>query len=247
MDKTLIAEIRERFELENSLLRLETMAEEANQAHRQAKYNLREAQHDRLDYTSGFRAFLDKFSGKREEKELALDRAVKQAETAVTVARQEEQRLTGEIAELRDKLTHLPSPEELKAKAEGETFTEFIRLDSRLTLKILEPLLAENLESLEELRKIRRGERVGEIKSRAEWTILDTMPEQQTRDLTPLLKKLVENLPHLGMELTLGEYFREPTVFLNPAARHNQLDSVSRAIGQVEAVQRQLRELWQKL
>ena len=36
MDKTLITEIRERFELENSLLRLETMAEEANLAHRQA-------------------------------------------------------------------------------------------------------------------------------------------------------------------------------------------------------------------
>lgn len=240
-------EIGEYFRLETSLLRLEQAEKGAEQGLRQTKYDLREAQQNRLLYTSGFRAFLDKFSGKREEKELALDRAVKQAETAVTIARQEKERLAGEIESLRNQLAGLPSPAELKAKAVGEALTEFLRLDSLLAVEKLEPLLEENLESLEELRKIRRGERTHELKSRLEWEQLDTAPEQQTRELTPLLEKLVENLPHLGMELTLGEYFREPTVFLNPAARHNQVDCVSRAIGQVEAVQRQIRELRQKL
>lgn len=246
MEQTM-TQIRAYFRLETSCLRLEQAEKEAELAVRKAKYDLREAQQERLLYSGSFRAFRDKFTGKREETELVLNRAVNQAETSVTTARQEKERLTGELSEIRNQLIQLPSPAELKAKAEGEALTEFIRLDSLLTVEILEPLLEENLESLEELRKIRRGERAHELKSRYEWEQLDTAPEQQTRELTPLLKKLVENLPHLGMELSLGEYFREPTVFLNPAARHNQVDSVSRAIAQTEAVQRHLRELRKKL
>lgn len=238
-------EIREYFRLETSLLHLEKSKETAEQALRQAKYNLREAQQDRLQYSGSFRAFLDKFSGKREEKELALNRAVKQAEAAISAAGQEKQRLDGELAEIREQLSRLPSPEELKAKAVD--LTEFIRLDCLLAMEKLEPLLEENLESLEELRKIRRGERAHELKSRYEWEQLDTAPEQQTRELTPLLEKLAEDLTHLGMELSLGEYFREPTVFLNPAAKHSQLDRVSQAIGQMEQTRKEIRNLRKKL
>lgn len=240
-------EIREYFRLETSLLRLEQAEKSAEQALRQAKFALREAQQERLLYSGSFRAFRDKLTGKREEKELVLHRAVKQAETSVTTALQEKERLAGEVRSLRNQLALLPSPAELKARAEGEALTEFLRLDSLLAMEKLEPMLETNLESLEELRKIRRGERAHELKSRYEWEQLDTAPEQQTRNLTPLLEKLVENLPHLGMELSLGDYFREPTVFLNPAAKHNQVDSVSRAIAQIEAVQRHLRELRKKL
>ena len=240
-------QIREYFLLETSILRLEQEEKSAEQALRQAKFDLREAQQERLLYSGSFRAFRDKLTGKREEKELALHRAVKLAESSVAAARQEKEKLAGEIAEYRNQLTLLPSSEELKAKAEGEALTEFIRLDSLLAVKKLEPLLEKNLEALEEVRKIRRGERAGELKSRAEWTVLDTAPEQQTRELTPLLEKLVENLPHLGMELTLGEYFREPTVFLNPAAKHNQVDSVSRAIGQMEQVRKEIQTIRKKM
>lgn len=238
-------EIREYFRLETSLLRLEKIKEAAEQALRQAKFDLRETQQQRLQYSGSFRAFRDKLTGKREETELALNRAEKKAETAVTAARQEKQRIEGELAEIREELSRLPSPAELRANAEDQT--EFLRLDSLLTMEKLEPLLEKNLESLEELRKIRRGERMYEPRSRLEWEELDARPEQQTRNLTPLLEKLVENLPHLGMELTLGDYFREPTVFLNPAAKHNQVDSVSRAIAQTEAVQRRLRDLRKNL
>lgn len=240
-------EIREYFRLETSIFRLEQAEKGAEQALRQAKHDLREAEEKQLLYAGSFRAFRDKLTGKREEAELALHRTVKTAEAAVTTAQQEKARLVGELSELRNQLDGLPSPGELKAKAEGEALTEFIRLDSLLAMEKLEPMLETNLESLEELRKIRRGERAHELKSRYEWEQLDTAPEQQTRQLTPLLEKLVENLPYLGMELSLGDYFREPTVFLNPAAKHNQVDRVSRAIGQTEAVQRQLRDLRKKL
>lgn len=240
-------EIREYFRLETSLLHLEKSKETAEQALRQAKYNLREAQQERLLYSGSFRAFREKFTGKREETELALNRAVKLAETSVTTARQEKERLAGEIISIREQLALLPSPAELKARAEGEALTEYIRLDSLLAMEKLEPLLEENLESLEELRKIRRGERAHELKSRYEWEQLDTAPEQQTRELTPLLEKLAEDLTHLGMELSLGEYFREPTVFLNPAAKHSQLDRVSQAIGQMEQTRKEIRNLRKKL
>ena len=239
MEQTM-TQIRTYFRLETSCFRLKQEQAAAEQKLRQAKYALREAQQERVLYGGSFRAFRDKLTGKREEVELSLHRAVKQAETAVTVAEQEKAGLAAEIAALRDQLELLPSPEKLKTLAEREALTEFIRLDSLLTMEMLEPLLEKNLEALEELRKIRRGERSHELKSRMEWEQLDAMPEQQTRELTPLLEKLVENLPHLGMELTLGDYFREPTVFLNPAAKHNQVDSVSRAIGQVERVRKEI-------
>lgn len=240
-------EIREHFRLETSLLRLERAEKEAELAIRQAKFALREAQQERLLYSGSFRAFRDKLTGKREETELILHRTVKQAEAALAASRQENERISGEISELRNQLEVLPSLAALKAKAADEALAEFFRLDSLLTVEKLEPLLEKNLESLEELRKIRRGERVAELKSRLEWEQLDTAPEQQTRELTPLLEKLVENLAHLGMELTLGDYFREPTVFLNPAAKHNQVDSVSRAVGQVERVRKEIQTIRKKL
>ncbi len=246
MEQTM-TQIRAYFRLETSCLRLEQEEKQAELAIRKAKYDLREAQQERLLYSGSFRAFRDKLAGRREEVELTLHRAVNQAETSVTTARQEKERLAGELSDIRNQLIQLPSPAELKAKAEGETFTEFIRLDSLLAVEKLEPLLEENLESLEELRKIRRGERVGELKYRAEWSVLDTMPEKQTREFMPLLSKLEENLPHLGMSLSLGEYFREPTVFLNPAAKHNQLDRVSQAIGQMEQARKEIRNIRKKL
>ena len=75
------------------------------------------------------------------------------------------------------RLSDFADYDELKAKAEGEALTEYIRLDSLVAMEKLEPMLETNLESLEELRKIRRGERAHELKSRYEWEQLDTAPE----------------------------------------------------------------------
>ena len=247
MEINLMEQIRERFRLETSLLQLEQEEKIAEQALRQAKFDLRESQQEQVLYSGSFAAFRDKLTGKREEKELALHRAVKQAETAHSTAWQEKERLTGELSDIRNQLTRLPSSAELAAKAEGDVLTEFRRLDSLLVVEKLEPLLEENLKALEELRKIRRGERVNELKTRAEWSVLKTMPEQQTADLTPLLLKLEENLPRLGMTLSVGTYFRDPTIFLNPAAAHNRLDRVSQAIGQMERIRKDLRVLRNKL
>ena len=68
------------YELETALLRTQRNEQELRDAVSKAKYDLRTARQDQIEYGSTFRAFLDRFSGKRAGKEEQLSREVRKAE-----------------------------------------------------------------------------------------------------------------------------------------------------------------------
>lgn len=247
MKQNLMEQIRERFRLETSLIWLQQQSETAEDALRQAKYDLRQAEQEQVLYSGSFRAFRDKLTGKREERELTLNRQVQQARAHLSAASQEKTRLQGAMAEVREHLDRLPGLTELEAEAEGNARWELCRLDSLLTMDRLTPLLEALLRSLDELRQIQRGQRAGEMKNRQEWMELRTNPEQLASDLGPLLQNLEQRLTGLEMEFSGGEFFENPTVFLNPAAVHNRLDRTGKAMAQTEGLLKEFRQIREKL
>ncbi len=71
------------FEAQTRLLRLERRSEQLKETLKQATYDLRCCDNKLLNYQGGVRSFLDKLSGKQEEKLEQLRREVRNAEAAL--------------------------------------------------------------------------------------------------------------------------------------------------------------------
>lgn len=250
MNNTIIDQLQNRCHLETSALRLERRSKEIKEALKQARFQKRACDEKLLLYDGSFRKFLDRLSGKQEDRQEALCWELNRAEANLNNLLREQDDLDRQLSETRKQLLTLPSMDILREEAEKDPQArkEFFRLDALFCMETLQPMLEENHAALFELRRLMRGDRAGEILSIAEQQEIYAAPERRGEACKPLLLRLKADLTGLGVSFEPGGYFESPTAFIvSAAAAHNRLDRVNQALDQVEDTQRQLRRLKEQL
>ena len=248
MEQTNVTQIRQYFQAETSLLRLERQAAAAEAALNQARYDFRQARQAQVLYSGSFKSFLDQLTGKREAAETALLRAVKTAEAALASAQREKEWADRELPNARLRLDALSQWETLPENTDEESKNLWFRLEAQYCTEVLLPLLEGNLADLEELRRMISGANAGKIYSYGEQAEIQTAPEESAKICAPYLLRLRAAAQILGFSLPRISYFEDPTGFLNAAAAaHNRRDRLNEAMDQAEAVLRALPPLQAQL
>lgn len=237
-----MSQIQSRYQLEIDLLRLERQAEETKAALRQGKFDLREAKVAQAEYAGSFRSFRDKLKGQREEAETALRHAVQRAETDLASAQRQKEQLDAQLSQLNEQLAALPDWDALNDGSE-----EWLRLEARYCMEVLFPLLEANRELLVARRNQFNGSNAGQLKTQYELANIYSAPEAAGEACRPYLLRLKAALEKLEISLELGSYFDAPTAFLSSATQYTRMDRINTAIGQTEAMQRQLPKLQNEL
>jgi len=234
--------LREHFDLQISLLRLERQQSQQEAALRQAKYDLREAKIAQTEYGSTFRSFLDKITGRREEAETALRHAVQKTESALASAQLEHDSLTGRLSELKAQLSVLP---DWASRNDGSA--EWNRLGALYCAELLLPRLDITHHLLLERRAQFNGTHAGEIKTRTKLADIYSAPESAGEDCKNLLLRLKAALDGLEIPLEIGSYFEAPTAFLSSATQYTRMDRINTALAQTEKLQKLLPQLQKQL
>lgn len=229
----------EYYEAQTFLLRLERRTEEVSEAVRQAKYDLRTAEEALLNYQTGIRAFLDRFSGKRAETEETLRRRVRDAEAKRKTLLQEQESLNRRKTEWKERLKDLPSRDQLRQSADAK---QWAALEAKYCAEALAPLLTENHKALLEYRSLLRGEHPILTPQRQQEICAE--PNVWAERCVPYLHRLNEALDILEIPFVPGSYYESPVAYLvNVAADHNRRDRVNQALDQVEKIQRIVKEM----
>lgn len=248
MDNGTLQQLRQRYALENTLLRLERRHPVLTETIKQAKYTCRDREEKLLTYQGSLRSFLDKLSGKREDRVEALTREVYQAKAALTALIREKERLDQEQISVREGLSALPSLDVLREEAARETDTEreWAKLEACYCAEKLIPLLEENHKALLECRSLMQGNHP-EILSAEEQQRIHAEPNVWGEQCSPVLARLKAALELLEIPFEIGIYYRAPTAFIvAAAARHNRMDRVNQALDQVLAAQKQVNRLQER-
>lgn len=249
MENELRTQIRQRYRLESALSLQRRVLRETREKLPQARYLLRCRVEAETGYDSSFRAFLDGFSGKREERRETLSREKCQAEAELDALLRFRESLERDCGELSRELEGLPSLQELKqaAAADPETLREWAVPEARFCAEELLPLLEGNLEALREYRSLLQGSRPEVLSSEAQQQIF-AEPDKWAAECLPLLKRLQEALEILEIPFKTGRYYGDYRAFLvSAAARHNRLDRVNRALEEVNGLKNLVRDLPSRL
>ena len=236
--------LKERFDLDLSLLRTSRKKNAADATLRQAKFDLREAQQAQTLYGSTFKSFCDKLTGKREAQETNLRHAVQRAETNLAAAKQTVSAAEEKIALLNQALASFPKWESLKT-ANNEA--DWCRLEALYCAEVLLPMLEVSHDLLMERRNQVNGSNSGEIKSHHELAEIYSAPEKAGEDCKPYIQRLQAALTILGMQLPDYTYFENPSYFLNSATHYTRFDQLNKAISQVETLRRKISSLQKEL
>lgn len=206
----------------------------------QRVYELREAKVVQTEYESGLRFFLDKLSGKHQEKQEALSKAVREAAAALDYSRQQLESAKCALASLEQEADSLPTREELYAK-----YPDFDYLKQQDTLYCADRvirLLRENEKHLLEARDW-AGNRNADFKpmgTQYDKSVALQKAADCAREICCLIKRICEN----EFVLEIHPYFEAPDGFIAGAARqYGQLDRINFAIQAVRSTMCILQEL----
>ncbi len=247
MENTILTQIQDRHWLETDLLRAERKSREAEAARRQAQFDLCTAKEELALYDGSFRAFRDKFTGKRAQTETALCHAVQKAEFDLAAAQQELARLEQRLPQIRSGLEALPTRETLGRQAEGDIRQEWLRLEALYCAEAALPLVETALELLTERRKQFNGAYAGQVKTFQSLAEIYTAPEAAGEACKPYILRLKDALEALEITFPACSFFENPSDFLNSATKYTGMDRLNEAIDQVQMVFNRLPKLQQQL
>lgn len=239
MENVKLQQLRQLYALETALLQLEALTERI----KEAKWSQRSHAEKVLTYEGSFRAFLDKFSGKREDRAEELRRELRRAETALRALLREQEALKQEQDRISKERSALPSLETLQKEIaqDPSAAKEGARLEAQYCAQVLIPMLEENHRALLELRRLMGGGRAGEIISIEEQQAIHAGPNIWGEKCVPLLQRLKSALEIQDIPFEIGSYYRAPTSFIvSAAAVHNRRDRVNQAMDQVLAAKKQI-------
>ena len=226
--------LQQYYETQTALLRLERRSAELVEERKRAKYDLRCSEEALLNYQGSVRSFLDKLSGRREEREETLCRLVRNAEAALKELQREQESLNQKRKELKQVLESLPSSEALRAEEE-QTWAS---LEAEFCAEALKPLLEDNYRALLEYRSLMQGSRM-EILTIEKQQEIYAEPNVRAELCKPYLLRMKEVMGIQGKSFEIGAYYESPVSYLvNVVAKHNRLDRVNQALNQVETIQR---------
>lgn len=238
--------VTKRYELETRLLRTNNELEETSACLAEVKYQRRDAWEKKNLYEGSIRSLMDRISGKREEVQERLARNYRQAEETVAALTREREILMQQQSTLQSELETLPSAEELRdmALSDSEMAAQWAELESKFCAEGLAHLLEKTDEALEQYRSQMRGERMGEMVSREDLYAIGTAHMKWAKQCQPLLERLEKAQAVLERPFETGGYFDNPAGYIeSAAAKHNRLDRISAALGQVAKLRRTVEEI----
>lgn len=203
-------------------------------------YELREAKVAEAEYESGLRFFLDKLSGKHQEKQEALSKTVREANAALEYSRRQLESAKNALETLEREASALPTREALY-----ESYPDLDYLKQQDTLYAADRmvrLLRENEKHLLEARDWAENRN-------AEFKPLGTQYDKSValqrgadcaREICRLLNRICEN----GFALDVHPYFEAPDGFIAGAARqYGQQDRINYALQAVRSTLEIIQEL----
>lgn len=211
--------LKQVYELETALLRSQRAEQELSDEFRRAKADLRTARIAHAEYGGSVRAFLDRFSGKKADKEEAMAREVRKAEAELSALQSRLEAETANLSALREQRSRFPAADALRTPENEDQWAE---LERRFCAEALLPLVEETAAALEEYRQMLRGE--FPMLSIDRQQQIGAAPGQSAEECLPLLKRLETAGAILRKPMPVPEFFRNPAGFLAAAARHNQLE-----------------------
>lgn len=250
MENATLTQLRRRYQLETSALRLQSRDQKLTEDLKQAKYARRTCQEKQMAYEGSFRSFLHRLSGKKEDRAEVLSRELRQVEAALNALLRDQEKCRQELADVRQELENLPPLEVLQeiASQTAETAAEAFRLEALFCAGALIPTLEENYSDLFELRRVLRGDRAGEIQTYEERQAIWSAPDISGEKCRSLLQRLESAAAGLDIPFEIGNYYRSPTAFIvSVAASHNRLDRVNQAMDQAAAAKKQAARLLEQL
>lgn len=220
--------------LKTTVFHLQRQTELLKQELSQAKYDLREAKARQLEYSGSFRALLDKFSGKQEQKLYKLASDQRQAEARLAERGRElgdaSQKLE-EASALLSTLSPAPDPQS----------------EARYCIACLTILLPEADAALDAMGDLMRGAVPGQIVTREQRQMVYGEADRKADACSEILKQLEAALSQLSIPFTLPAGYRDPVAYLANATEYTRRDRLNDLIRQTVAIQKQLPDLLTQL
>jgi len=243
MTTQLVKELCIRYHLETQLFALEQQLRQLKEELPRQKFRQREAKVALLEYESGgLRGFLDKLSGKWEEKREILQREVRAAEAELSALTRSLEAATAKQESLCARLAPLRELGDMilcAAGLEREEKTYVLQLEAKLCTQKLIPALESNRKALEEAQEwARPNNRIDTAPGYTEGKLL-AEAGQQAREAAQLLVRIAE----CGILLEIHPYFENPAGYISGVTRYAQLDRINRALAAIRQTERQAREL----
>lgn len=243
MNHDLSRQMADCYELETRLLKLGHREQELTEKLKLAQSDHYQCRQALVGYDCGtIRSFLDRLSGKREQKLDEMNRQVRAAESKVQILRREMESIRQEQAEAVQALALMPDPGNLVAQ-DPSLAREAARLDALYCVQALIPLLENNLAALGAAHDLMRGVRAGEIISYAERQEIYTAPEKTAEDCKILLLRLETAMNTLERPFLIGDYYRSPTGYTAAASEQVRRDRMNQSLRQARETLRQVKNL----
>ncbi len=220
-------------ELLRKKARLEELLPQRIYEHRQAKVI-------QTEYEGSLRWRIDKFTGKRAEKEEACFRAVRQAEAAIEAVKRDLASAQEKLSLYEEELALLPSREALFAQYPQ---MEYLRQqDAIFAVNSILPLLEETEKWLLQARDWAENRNADFKPLGTQYDKTEALNEAASR--AKEICALLEQIGECGFSLEIHSYFRSPSGFIAGAARQfGQQDRINYALGAVRKTREQIREL----
>lgn len=245
--ETLKQQINQYYRLESARIQQSHALRETEEKLRTALWELRQKQQEQVLYEGTAKYLLHRITGRAEEEKERLLLAVRSAQTEQSRLLRLRDSLKQDIRELTAELEALPTWDSLLQKADAEARDLWAQREGRLCAQMLVPMLEKVDTALEAYRAQLRGERMGEMASAEEVHETGTAHIALARECAPLLSRMQGALRMQEKPFSPGGYFENPGGFIDSAAaRHNRIDRVSMALGQVAALRRELRQYLQE-
>lgn len=228
------------YELEQSLLDLEKKLTVLKADVSKAKYDLRTAKADAMEYEGSLRSFLDRFRGTREAHTESLRRALRHAEETLPRLERALAEVQQTISCTKSELEQLPSPEDIPDCREKQV------LEATLCLCALEPMLEDTLQAMLDCRNLEQGQRVGELISIEERQTILSKPVTMGMMCSPWLQRLEKALSGLDIMFQIPNFYCNPAAWL-AATQYTRRDRLNSAIDQTLQMKKLLPQLKESL
>lgn len=202
----------------------------------QAKFDVRNAKFALTEYESGgFRKFLDRLSGKQEDRLYSLRSESAKAEARLNALLQEKSAVEETLTEKRTALAALPDdlPDH--------------RAEARFCITCLTAMLPEAGEALEAMRTMMQGAEPGRIISREEQQEVYGNADHQAEACAALFRQLEAALKTLDIPFEIPICYHNPTGYLASATQYTRRDRLNDLIAQTGKLHNRLPELLRQL